>query len=385
MLDIRTILLLAVVFNTLCGMTIIFYRAASEDFPPNVFKGIGFGLFLIGVGFLLMSARFFITESLSIITGNTLIVVGLLTYSICFNRFLGAKDSLHLIDGFIVGAFISLFIFFLYSEPSTSSRIVIISIVFIYPLAKILYTLIYKVDSEIKRNTMFLRLFFIFYICLLVLRIFLTLTGPQMADFFEAQGIHNWLAVISLFLPVVTILAILTITSRIYQSRLVSKMMTDPLTGLYNRMAIMEFGEKEIADAERANKKVALVLIDIDRFKYINDSYGHLFGDQVLQSIGNIIKNALRPGDDVGRYGGDEFVLIVRNAEEENLFSMLENLRTSIENLNFPFDSVYVKVSISIGAHIATHNSYNLNAMLATADAALYEAKRNGRNSISIQ
>ncbi len=154
--------------------------------------------------------------------------------------------------------------------------------------------------------------------------------------------------------------------------------LTDALTGLYNRRHFNAELEREFMRSKRYGGDLCIAIIDIDFFKKINDTYGHLCGDYVLKEVAYLILENFRKTDMVFRYGGEEFVVLMTETSLENSLIPLERLRKTIENNNFIFKGEKIKVTISIGAE--TNHTESTEEFLNNADKALYQAKQNGRN-----
>jgi diguanylate cyclase (GGDEF)-like protein len=154
---------------------------------------------------------------------------------------------------------------------------------------------------------------------------------------------------------------------------------TDELTGLASRRHFLERCEREAVQARATGRPLALALIDVDRFKLVNDTHGHPTGDAVLRSIGTVLRTALRPGDMAGRLGGEEIGLLMPGTGIEAARTACERLRASIAELAVATPTgATVSVSVSIG--LAQGGSDDLEQLLAEADRALYAAKQQGRN-----
>jgi len=151
----------------------------------------------------------------------------------------------------------------------------------------------------------------------------------------------------------------------------------DILTGIYNRRAFYEMAPKYIAAAKRSNRPLSVVMLDIDHFKSINDTYGHAVGDIVLVSIANMIKHEIRESDIVGRLGGEEFVILLPDSDRDGAFKIVERLRQKVQSMNFPGYDFNVTSSFGIVLNTA-HES--IDRLLKNADSALYDAKNRGRN-----
>lgn len=157
------------------------------------------------------------------------------------------------------------------------------------------------------------------------------------------------------------------------------KIFTDPLTGTFNRNYLDEI--EHVLNLE----KYSVAMLDLDRFKIINDTYGHKTGDYVLSHVSTIFKNSIRDSDILVRYGGEEFLLLVNNRDKtEPKINICERIRTNVSKENFSYDGHDIKVTVSIGVHKHPSLEKNLQEAIKIADKMLYEAKSSGRNKIVI-
>jgi diguanylate cyclase (GGDEF)-like protein len=159
--------------------------------------------------------------------------------------------------------------------------------------------------------------------------------------------------------------------------------LTDPLTGLYNRRGFWDMAEHELLRAHRFNRPLSLVLIDIDRFKEINDTYGHLMGDKILASVSANCKLEFRQVDLVARYGGDEFIVLLPETKLHEALSAAERLRMRIENLRFAYEGEELRTTICIGV-AEMQRGDSLKSLIERTDQALYRAKQGGRNRVGV-
>ncbi len=166
------------------------------------------------------------------------------------------------------------------------------------------------------------------------------------------------------------------------EQRLVQLATFDDLTGVPNRRALKEAMDHEHARALRTQRSYCLALIDFDRFKLINDTYGHAAGDHVLVSIVKVFREALRQGDWIGRWGGEEFLCFLPETESQSAMLIMERLRHRVEMAIVSIGSQRVEVSVSVGLASYCNPKDTLETVLARADAALYRAKIGGRNRV---
>jgi two-component system cell cycle response regulator len=158
---------------------------------------------------------------------------------------------------------------------------------------------------------------------------------------------------------------------------------TDGLTGLDNRRHLNERIDEMFAHAQRLGEPFSLVMCDLDKFKSVNDTYGHQAGDEVLKQLAGILKDAAREIDRVGRYGGEEFMLLLPGAELDDAVSFAERVRKRIADHTFTFDGVGIKRTASFGVSGWPHPRVTeSDALVRTADDALYVAKETGRNRV---
>jgi diguanylate cyclase (GGDEF)-like protein len=160
----------------------------------------------------------------------------------------------------------------------------------------------------------------------------------------------------------------------------------DPLTQLWNRRGGEQLLQREWLLAKLHGHQIALVMLDIDHFKTVNDTYGHSLGDKAIRQVAKVMISALRASDAVCRWGGDEFLCILPNCQGHNVFQILERARSAIENSPIVTSSGTVSFTLSIGAFV-THPSDNdqIEGCIKQADAAMYEAKMSGRNQIVVK
>ena len=156
----------------------------------------------------------------------------------------------------------------------------------------------------------------------------------------------------------------------------------DSLTGLYNHGRIEEFLEYEIRRKRRSGELLCFVMADVDHFKMVNDTYGHQAGDDALRGITMLLNKALREGDILGRYGGEEFAIILNASKVPEAAAFCERIRTMVEATDFNCDGHMVKLTMSLGFVCATTEGSVPFDIVRRADRALYEAKNGGRNTV---
>lgn len=157
---------------------------------------------------------------------------------------------------------------------------------------------------------------------------------------------------------------------------------TDSLTGIANRRSLLEIGENEFNRARRYNRNLSVLMLDVDRFKQINDTYGHAVGDEALQAITRALASALRKGDSFGRFGGEEFLAFLPETNLDYAVEVADRIRITIAELCIFARKKSVSMTVSIGVTEYYESDLNIDDTIRRADDALYDAKHRGRNLV---
>lgn len=169
-----------------------------------------------------------------------------------------------------------------------------------------------------------------------------------------------------------------------YQQRIETQATLDSLTGLPNRRGFNLMADKTLKDAARESKPLSAMLLDLDHFKYLNDTRGHLAGDEVLMGFGDDLRRCLRQSDIVCRWGGEEFIILLKGSDSQSARRVAEKIRLLAEQHTYVFANEPVQVTVSIGlAELQPDDT--LHSLIARADSALYRAKQSGRNQVCIE
>ena len=156
----------------------------------------------------------------------------------------------------------------------------------------------------------------------------------------------------------------------------------DALTGAHNKRYFLEFLEREMGRCHRYNRALSLVMFDIDHFKKINDSYGHLAGDYVLKHLASTVKTKIRREDLFARYGGEEFAIVLPEIDTPNSKAFAEKVRQLVEKQDFRFENTRIQVTISMGVGAIDDDHADAATLIKQADDYLYAAKSAGRNQV---
>jgi diguanylate cyclase (GGDEF)-like protein len=167
-----------------------------------------------------------------------------------------------------------------------------------------------------------------------------------------------------------------------YTSELLRLAGTDPLTGAANRRSFLEQCEAEVARSRRFNRPASILMLDVDRFKSVNDTYGHAAGDEVLKALGAAIAKAVRRMDVWGRLGGEEFAILLVETTLPEAALIAERMRQQFAAIVVPFGEHRIGFTVSVGVASLSTEAGGLEAALRLADTLMYQAKTTGRNRV---
>jgi diguanylate cyclase (GGDEF)-like protein len=226
----------------------------------------------------------------------------------------------------------------------------------------------FETDREIERNALLKRE--------------LALSQDQSQR--QARELRWNACVVALGIAVIALLVYFLIINRSYRQQLVALASQDGLTGLPNRRRTAEFATAALAEAIATDTPLTIAIIDMDHFKVINDRCGHATGDFVLKEFARVGREAVRDTDVLGRWGGEEFLLVMPNATLEVAMASLERMRTLLFGIHLPASGAGLNVSLSAGLASSVQHGRTLDEMIARADCALYTAKNEGRDLVRV-
>lgn len=199
---------------------------------------------------------------------------------------------------------------------------------------------------------------------------------------FEPSPINVFYILLSGMQPLLASIGFLLLYNEILQRELHNLARLDPLTGVANRRGMSEVSERLLSSERARTGSLGVLLIDADHFKSVNDRFGHEGGDKVLQGLVSCIQGILRADDVVGRVGGEEFLVLSPGASERGVLVLAERVRETVEAACLEIDGQSVQLTVSIGAAATGAGDWNMVTLRRKADAALYAAKRGGRNRV---
>jgi diguanylate cyclase (GGDEF)-like protein len=361
-------------FVALAMGTILF--TIAKTYPKSI-RGLtewSLAALLIGFSLPLFIARGAIPDAFSIVLSNLMILTGFMMMNQGVRKFSGAPPRANrawLV--LFVLSYVSLFVWFTYVQPNMGMRVATMSV---FTLVVILDQLIFVLE-ELPRTTG--RHILVASLAILIVPRIVRL-GGLMLGFDQPAGVFDlsipqlvYIAIPSITIPLGTISLILLAAEKLHQElEFISRY--DDLTQCLNKKSAMEELQREIAWAKRHGNKLSIMLIDLDNFKDINDTYGHLEGDKVLVDFASKAKTVLRDTDRLTRFGGDEFMAILPDTDIEHASLIADRLHGAGK------ESQPIAWTVSIGISEWLDPDDSLAALLTRADQALYKAKALGRN-----
>jgi len=201
---------------------------------------------------------------------------------------------------------------------------------------------------------------------------------------FDPSGAFTYRFFEGLLMAVLTVCLYIAMTAEYLNQNLKQQANYDQLTHTINRHAFLPLAEHVLEQRKREFTPVSLMMMDLDNFKTINDTYGHSIGDDVLQHVAAALIKALRTQDVLCRYGGEEFIALCPNTNSKDATMIAERLRAQVESLRIARQNIIISPTISIGLTTYPSNidHHNLDLLIETSDKAMYKAKTNGRNRV---
>lgn len=348
----------------------------AKTYPKNI-RGLsdwGVSIFVIALSLPLFIARNLIPDFLSIVLAHLTLLIGFMVANRGTRKFSDTTSgySRTLLFIFIL-LYLSLFVWFTYVEPNMRMRVATLSLFTLIVIFDHLLVVFKGLAKTTARNLL------VFSLAVLIGSRVIRL-GGLMLGFDQPTGVFDnspsqlaYVALPSVMLPLATISFILLASERL-NGDLEFASRHDDLTQCLNKKSAVEALDREIARAKRYGNKLSVMLIDLDNFKAINDTYGHLEGDKVLVDFAKKTKASLRETDELTRFGGDEFMAILPDTDLDHALLIAQRLHGS------GTQSRPVAWSVSIGISEWLEKDDSLSALLTRADSALYKAKALGRN-----
>ena len=383
--DMRTIFTISVLVNIMLALLMLAYWRTQKTYP-------GFGIMtmtnaFLAMTFLMFAFRSFMPELLSVLLANLSAALAVICRYEGIKRFLGEEKPLRRHAGLIL-VLLAFATFYTLVHNSVLIRSVGMSFFICFYLLRILFTVNY---NEFRHGRALLRAiaaFLFVYFLLIGSRALYWLCNPDSMTLYTSSLPNLLFFLYDLLHSIgLTMLYIMLNGQRMagelteMQQKLEILAAKDSLTGFNNNRTFREIGQKEMDRARRFNHPLSLLMIDVDNFKDINDTYGHVAGDRVLEVLARRIESLCRSVDIAGRMGGDEFVLLLPETSARQAVAVAERLQAKLLAEPIEWDGKPIPVTISVGtAELDLADEFNM--LLKRADDAMYEAKRTGRNKV---
>ncbi|MCL9780604.1 GGDEF domain-containing protein [Vibrio sp. S4M6] len=378
-LDTKTLSVVTVLLSFSYFIGLLLLQRIQE--PINGLNLLALSLFFIGLGFLVLGTENSGSPLIEMLASSLVgLAFALLVHGI--HRFRQTPFDCAKVSYAILPIVVILLAYFSYLSPSEGARIVVLSLYIVLCTGLAVFANTLGNAEDLKPAKFILTVGLSIEGCFMMFEIFWRIITPGESPEASAQVIHQ----ISLISIILMIILFGFSISWMITGRLVATMydssIRDGLTGLYNRRALEELAPKEMARAQRHSDHLSIVLIDIDAFKKINDTYGHQVGDSVLRKAAKLILQATRKEDISFRYGGEEFLVILPATSIDQAAIVASKLRRLIEKSSL-LPSHVDKCTASFGVAQFSLNE-GWDKLLERADKALYMAKDHGRNAVFV-
>ena len=350
------------------------------------------GFVLGAIGMVLVGLRAVLPAWLSVTIANTLLNAFWLLIWIGLRRFHNRMPDGWLVALLLLTAQLGGILYFLHATPSISARIVVFCLT--SSLAVGLCSLEFFSQANRKNRTLYLigGGAGILHIIYCVIRIAITVSEGPIDNLLTAGWMHRLSFIEGMALAFWQAFCLVMASAQrsqsmleLYQEKLENLASTDALSGLGNRRHFMDAASREIDRARRHERSLSLIMLDLDHFKYINDNHGHQCGDEVIKSVGLLLRQELREHDIICRIGGEEFALLLPESTAATAAEVAERLRAIQASHKMPYgENIEVSCTACFGVTELREGDVTIYDMLPRADQALYAAKKAGRNRVMV-
>lgn len=333
------------------------------------------------VGSVLLYGRSRIPDFFSIVVANEAMLATFVLLHQAITRILGLSRHYLWLSIYVASALLVAFLYYTYVSNDLGARVLArTAAVIVQVLISIVVILRHK-NPALRSPLRVAGWALVAYCAMQMTRFIFTVMWPPSPDLMHPDAMQAFFSLINCIMGLSCCVAVLWLALWSQRHDLQTMAFTDALTGLMNRRGFDAIIEREMRVHSDAEPPV-LLLIDIDSFKAINDGYGHLVGDEVIRQVGRVLQGNSRVDDTVGRYGGEEFVMLLRDLRLDRAEAIAERLRLQVASIRGLPEAIGVTVSIGLAVH---DPGDTFESLLKRSDDALYFAKRSGRNRVSMQ
>jgi len=379
-LDPRSIVIASVLNASLLGaVSIGFARLAGSD---RIIGAWGRAALVLAVGLSAISLQGVAPDWISVLAANVAIVAALVMAMRALRVFIGSVPR-EVLGWSLIALLALCLVAFTELQPSRVGRDVSVSAAVVIVAARAAYLLRRRAPAHCRRSCRFTEWIFWGVVAATLGRVAgIVLTPAGETGVLEVDPLNALTFLLYGAFTTAATLGIMWMEIESLQAELVRSARYDSLTGLYNRGTFLEEFEREVSRCVRGAPAFSLAMFDLDRFKRMNDEFGHPFGDRVLKAFAEVLRAGIRKHDTVGRYGGEEFALLMPNTGKDTAMRVAERLRRDLEARGITVDGKRIDVTVSGGVSAFGEEGEDWDALLSAADRALYEAKNAGRNRI---
>ena len=379
-LDTKTAYFFLFFSNWLMTLSMLF--TVGRRFRPGEAMWTG-SLFVQGLGLLVIAARGAVALEVSIVAGNTLVAASLSMAYLAVSRLFARPAPLAaaLLPVIAEVACVSIYL------DDSNVRILFNGLINCGQEALILQVLLRRGPIGVGgRPLLIMAGGYMAAMLVFAWRAFYASSMPAYAGTsFPPNVVDTWTAVVGFAGIIATGFGMILMHREFVGAEIERLATLDSLTGIFNRRMLMDLADRAVATARRSGRPLALLMLDLDEFKRVNDRYGHQAGDQVLIGFVKCVLPQTRPQDVFGRYGGEEFCVVLPDTDAAGVEAVAGRIRLAVEQNEVAFGNDRIRITASIGIAVAEESAeLSLDQLLSAADSALYQAKGEGRNRLHI-
>jgi diguanylate cyclase len=377
--DLRTIIFMSMLLTFMLSMLLAITRAHHKEVHGPGYWAVG--NLVIGLGMVLVLIQLDAAK-IQLLPGMALIGAGLCLFINGIQAFIGRTPN-HRLTIAVFALLLVIDAYFMVARQDIRTTVILSAIIFSF-IYLYCARLTFSREEGIIGNLYWITssLYLLMAFLMLGRAFYAARADTAVFDSFAAWPVNGYtfmLGAVSQFF--ISSLFVLMLSYKLNQ-KLESIATIDGLTSVLNRRGLEDAAVKMQDICKRINLSMAVLLIDIDHFKKVNDTHGHLVGDDVLRHLANVIADILRSSDVLGRYGGEEFCAFLPNTTESDALGLAERIRAGVEASPLMVNKVSIKATVSIGVADSVRAGYDFKGLVATADSAMYGAKNGGRNRV---